>query len=111
VSLYTIEAEYISATTCCTYVLWIKQTLKDIQVEYDEPIPMFCDGTSAISISKNPVMHSKMKHIPIKFHFLREQVAKKNIRVEYVGQKNRSQISSPNRFQGNPLSIFDGNLE
>jgi hypothetical protein len=89
VSLSTTEAEYIAATTCCTQVLWMKQTLQDIQVEYDEPIPIFCDNTSAISISKNPVMHSKMKHIPIKFHFLREQVTEKNIKVEYVGTKEQ----------------------
>jgi hypothetical protein len=68
----------------------MKQTLTDIQVEYDEPIPIYCDNTSAISISKNPVMHSKMKHIPIKYHFLQEQVAEKNIRVEYVGTKEEA---------------------
>jgi hypothetical protein len=67
----------------------MKQTLKDIQVEYDEPIPIYCDNTSAISISKNPVMHSKTKHIPIKYHFLQEQVVEKNIRVEYVGTKEQ----------------------
>jgi hypothetical protein len=67
----------------------MKQTLKDIQVEYDEPIPIYCDNTSAINISKNLMMHSKTKHIPIKSHFLREKVAKKNIRVEYVGTKEQ----------------------
>jgi hypothetical protein len=89
VSLSTTEAEYIAAATCCTQVLWMKQTLTDIQVEYDEPIPIYCDNTSTISISKNPVMHSKTKHIPIKYHFLREQAAEKNIRVEYVGTKEQ----------------------
>jgi hypothetical protein len=53
-SLSTVEAEYIAATTCCTQVLLMKQTLTDTQVEYDEPIPIYCDNTSAISISKNP---------------------------------------------------------
>jgi hypothetical protein len=67
----------------------MKQTLIDIQFEYDEPIPIYCDNTSANSISKNPVMHSKTKHIPIKYHFLREQVAEKNIGVEYVGTKEQ----------------------
>jgi hypothetical protein len=65
----------------------MKQTMTDIYVEYDEPIPTYCDNTRTISISKNPVMKSKTKHIPITYHFLREQVAKKNIRVEYVGTK------------------------
>jgi hypothetical protein len=67
----------------------MKQTLTDIQVEYDEPIPIYCDNTSTINISKNPVMHSKTKNIPIKYHFLWEQVAEKNIRVEYVGTKEQ----------------------
>ena len=67
----------------------MKQTLTDIQVEYDDPIPIYCYNTSVISISKNPVMHSKMKHIPIKYHFLREQVVDKNIIVEYVGTKEQ----------------------
>jgi hypothetical protein len=89
VSLTTTEEEYIAAATCCTRVLWMKQTLIYIQVEYDEPIPIYCDNTSSISISKNPVMHSKMKHIPIKYHFLQEQVAEKNIKVEYVGKKEQ----------------------
>jgi hypothetical protein len=77
VSLSTTEAEYIATTTCCTQVLWMKQTLQDIQVKYDEPILIFCDNTSAISISKNPVMHSKTKHIPIKFHFLGNKLQKR----------------------------------
>jgi hypothetical protein len=67
----------------------MKQTLTNIQVKYDEPILIYCDNTSTISISKNPVMHSKTKHIPIKYHFLRELVVEKNIRVEYVGTKEQ----------------------
>jgi hypothetical protein len=65
----------------------MKQTLIDIQVEYYEPIPIYFDNANAIGISKNPTMHSKMKHIPIKYHFLQEQVVEKNIKVEYVGKK------------------------
>jgi hypothetical protein len=88
-SLSTTEEEYIVATTCCTQVLWIKQTMKDMQVEYDDPIPIYYDNTRAINISKNLVRQSKNKHIPIKYHFLREQVVEKNIIIEYVGTKEQ----------------------
>jgi hypothetical protein len=74
ISLSTTEAEYIVAATCCTQVLWMIQTLADLEVKYVAPIPIHCDNTSAISVSKNPVLHSKTKHIPIKYHFLREKV-------------------------------------
>jgi hypothetical protein len=67
----------------------MKKTLTDIQVENNEPIPIYSDNTSAINISKNLVMQSKMKHIPIKYHFLWEKVAENNIRVEYVGTKEQ----------------------
>ena len=84
-----MEAEYIAVASCCTQVLWMKQTLQDLQVKFSEPIPIFCDNTSAINISKNPIMHSKAKHIPIKYHFVREQVAKNNIKLEYVCTKEQ----------------------
>jgi hypothetical protein len=89
VSLSTVDAEYIAAVECCTQVLWMKQILTDIHVEYDEHIPIYCDNTSAISISKNSLMHSKTKYIPIKYHFLREQFAENNISVEYVETKEQ----------------------
>jgi hypothetical protein len=68
------EAEYIATTSCCMQVLWIKTNLKDIQFPCDQPISIMCDNTSAINLSKNHVQHSKTKHIPIKYHFLKEQV-------------------------------------
>jgi hypothetical protein len=74
ISISTVEQEYIAATSCCTQVLWIKTNLKDIQVPCDQPISIMCDNTSAINLSKNPIQHSKTKHIPIKYHFLREHV-------------------------------------
>eukprot|EP00253_Pinus_taeda_P033414 PITA_33414 len=66
-----------------------KQTLQDFQINCTPPISILCDNTSAISISKNPVMHSKTKHIPIKYHFLREQVLEQNVKLEYVPSKEQ----------------------
>eukprot|EP00253_Pinus_taeda_P005995 PITA_05995 len=60
------------------------KTLQDFQITCTPPISILCDNTSAISISKNPVMHSKTKHILIKYHFLREQVLEQKIKLEYV---------------------------
>jgi len=51
--------------------------------------PYFVDNTCAISISKNPIMQSKTKQIPIKYNFVREQVSEKNIKLEYVGTKEQ----------------------
>jgi len=84
ISLWTTKEEYITAATYCTQVLWMIQTLVDLEVKYVAPIPIHCDNTSAISVSKNPVFHSKTKHIPIKYHFLREQVTNQIVQVHYI---------------------------
>jgi transposase InsO family protein len=84
ISLSTTEAEYIVVATCCTQILWMIQTLADLKVTYTDPIPLHCDNTSAISVSKNPVLHSKMKHIPIKYHFLKEQVTNRVVQLNYI---------------------------
>jgi hypothetical protein len=60
------------------------QTLADLKVTYTDPIPIHYDNTSAISVSKNPVLHSKTKHIPIKYHFLREQVTNRIVQLNYI---------------------------
>ena len=60
------------------------QTLVDLKVTYTDPIPLHCDNTSAISVSKNPVLHSNTNHIPIKYHFLREQVTSRVVQVNYI---------------------------
>eukprot|EP00253_Pinus_taeda_P013194 PITA_13194 len=64
-------------------------TLQDFQINCTPPVSILCDNTSAISISKNPVMHSKTKHIPIKYNFLREQVLEQKVKLEYVPSKEQ----------------------
>lgn len=44
-------------------------------------IKIFCDNRSTIHLSKNPQFHNRTKHIDIKFHFVREQIEKRNIEV------------------------------
>eukprot|EP00253_Pinus_taeda_P009146 PITA_09146 len=87
IALSIAEAEYVAATSCCTQLLWMMQTLQDFQITCTPPISILCDNTSAISISKNPFMHSKTNHIPIKYHFLREQVLEQKVKLEYVPSK------------------------
>jgi hypothetical protein len=84
ISLSTTEAKYIVAATYCTQILWMIQTLADLKVTYTDPIPIHYDNTSAISVSKNPILHSKTKHIPIKYHFLKEQVTNKIVQLNYI---------------------------
>ena len=49
-----MEVEYIVADLYCAQILWMKQTLSDFDLSF-EHVPIKCDNTSAISISKNPM--------------------------------------------------------
>jgi hypothetical protein len=43
-----------------------------------------CDSTSAISVARNLVLHSRTKHIEVRYHFLRDNVDKGNIDLIHV---------------------------
>ena len=77
------EAEYIAAGLGCAQVLWMKQTLSDFVLTYSH-VPIKFDNTSSISISKNPVQHSRTKHIEIRHHFLRDHAQKGAIILDFV---------------------------
>jgi hypothetical protein len=47
------------------------QTLANLEVKYNAPIPIHCDNTSVISVSKNHVFHSKSKHIVLLVYLIR----------------------------------------
>ncbi|GJR50808.1 retrovirus-related pol polyprotein from transposon TNT 1-94, partial [Tanacetum coccineum] len=74
------EAEYVAAAGCCAYILWMKSQLTDYDIIY-EKVPIFCDNTSAIAISNNPVLHSRTKHIDIRYHFIIDHILKGDIEL------------------------------
>jgi transposase InsO family protein len=83
VSLSTAEAEYIAAGSCCTQLLWMKQMLSDFGMSQGS-MTIYCDNTSAINISKNPVQHSRTKHIDIRHHFIRDLVEENIVNLSHV---------------------------
>ena len=64
VFLSTVEAEYIAVASCYAQLLCMKKLLHDYRITRGI-MCVFCDNTSAINLSKNPVQYSKSKHIEI----------------------------------------------
>lgn len=88
ISLSTAEAEYIAAGCACTQLLWMKQMLEDYGLPQDI-LNLYCDNTSAINISKNPVQHSRTKHIDIRHHFICDLVDEGIVSLEYLNTTNQ----------------------
>ncbi|KAJ9542229.1 hypothetical protein OSB04_028735 [Centaurea solstitialis] len=83
VSTSTAEAEYVAAGICCAQVLWLRNQLQDYDIQLSK-IPIYCDNTSAIAIANNPVLHSKTKHIEVRYHFIRDHVMNGDIELYFV---------------------------
>ena len=49
-----------------------------------DPVTLYCDNTPTINISKNLVMHTKTKHIALKYHYVKELVQDKEVKLEYI---------------------------
>ncbi|GJV61195.1 putative ribonuclease H-like domain-containing protein [Tanacetum coccineum] len=80
VATSTTEAEYIAAASCCEQVLWIQNQMLDYGFNFMNT-KIYIDNESTICIVKNPVYHSKTKHIAIRHHFIRDAYEKKLIQV------------------------------
>nr|GEV22758.1 copia protein [Tanacetum cinerariifolium] len=86
-AISTTEAEYVSARKACQQALWMKQALIDYGIRLDN-VPIMCDNKEAIDLSKNPIQHSRTKHIEIRHRFLRDNVQKGNISIEKVASED-----------------------
>ncbi|GJU06019.1 putative ribonuclease H-like domain-containing protein [Tanacetum coccineum] len=78
VATSTTEAEYVAAASCCGQVLWIQNQMLDYGFNFMNT-KIYIDNESTICIVKNPVYHSKTKHIAIRHHFIRDAYEKKLI--------------------------------
>ena len=83
ISLSTVEAEYIAAGSYCTQLLWMQKLLHDYGI-CQEHLTIYCDNTSAINISKNPIQHSQTKHIEIQHHFIQELEKDGTFTLEFI---------------------------
>jgi len=57
--------------------------LEDYQINANI-IPIYCDNTAAICLSKNPILHSRAKHIEIKHHFMRDYAQKGILDIQFI---------------------------
>ncbi|KAI3691004.1 hypothetical protein L2E82_49218 [Cichorium intybus] len=88
VSTSTAEAEYVAAASCCSQVIWMQTQLRDYGFRVSQ-IPIFCDSTSAIAISHNPVHHSMTKHIDIRYHFIKDNIQKGHIELHFINTEDQ----------------------
>ncbi|CAL0318234.1 unnamed protein product [Lupinus luteus] len=65
-------AEFVAASNCACQAIWLRKILEELHFKKDDATIIYCDNTSAIKLSKNPVLHGRSKHIDVKYYFLRD---------------------------------------
>ena len=83
VALSTAEAECMALACAAQEAIWMRQLLTDLRNNPTVATQIFEDNQSAICLAKNPQFHGRAKHIVIKYHFIREQVEKGNVELQY----------------------------
>ncbi|XP_019098255.1 PREDICTED: uncharacterized protein LOC109131584 [Camelina sativa] len=78
------EAEYRALTAAASEVKWVTYLMSELGIQSPATPVLFCDNIGATYLSANPVFHSRMKHLALDYHFVREQVQAKQLRVAHI---------------------------
>ena len=83
------EAEYRAVANTASELNWICNVLSELGVTLSSPPLVFCDNVGATFLCANPVFHSRMKHIAIDYHFVRNQVQRGALKVAHVNTRDQ----------------------
>lgn len=83
VALSSMEAEYISASEAVREAMWLKNLLHSIKINIDSPITIYEDNQPCISAVRQNDF-KRLKHIDIKYHFIKEKSADNSINLKYI---------------------------
>ena len=83
VALSTTEAEYMAATHASKEAVWLQRLCSELGFK-QQAVRIDCDSQSAIFLAKNPSYHSRIKHIDVQYHFVRDMVERMKVLLEKV---------------------------
>lgn len=84
-----VEVEFRSMVLAVAEVTWLINVFKELGININFPIQMFCDSKVVIKIAINPIFHERTKHIDIDYHFVREKVLQGVIKTFHVSTKEQ----------------------
>ncbi|QRW07704.1 Copia-like polyprotein/retrotransposon [Ceratobasidium sp. AG-Ba] len=89
ISLSSTEAEYVADASAARELIWIRQFLSELGFLPEGATPLLSDNQSAMALAKNPINHQTTKHIRVKYHFIREVIALKELDLQYVSTEDQ----------------------
>lgn len=84
VSLSSTEAEYIALSNGICEGKWLRSLLSELGIAIDRATTIHEDNQSCIRIAGEPRENKRMKHIDVKYNFIRESIESGEFRLEYI---------------------------
>jgi hypothetical protein len=84
VALSSCEAEYMALTQASKEAVWLQLLMQELGVQGTDSVKVLVDNQGAIALAKNPEFHTRTKHIDIQYHYIRQEVEKGRIQLEFV---------------------------
>ena len=84
VALSMTETEFVASTSAGQEILWLRNLFREFGYTHPSASPLFIDNHSALSVAKNPKHHGRMKHLDLRFYWLRDEVAKGTINITHI---------------------------
>ena len=78
------EAEYMALDEGVREAMWVRSFLSELEVDFEEPLQMYVDNQGAKALAENPVHHARVKHMDIRYHYIRDCVKSGIVKVGYV---------------------------
>lgn len=89
VALSSAEAEYVSLSVAVKEALWLQMLLQDFQVNVSEPVIIREDNQACIRIAEDDKPTKRLKHIDVRYHFVREEIQRRTIQLVYVPSEDQ----------------------
>ncbi|KAH9794830.1 hypothetical protein KPL71_005024 [Citrus sinensis] len=78
------ESEYRALSAASSELTWLQSLCYELKIiKLPTPV-LWCDNQSAGDLAKNPVFHSKTKHIELDVHYIRDKVLNKELEVRCI---------------------------
>nr|GEX41481.1 retrovirus-related Pol polyprotein from transposon TNT 1-94 [Tanacetum cinerariifolium] len=84
------EAEYMALIEAVKEAIWLRRLLEELGVELNI-VTVNCDNQGMIHLSRNHVFHERTKHINVRYHFIREVLKAKTVKVLKVSTEHNAE--------------------
>jgi hypothetical protein len=89
VSVSSTEAKYKTIANATTEIMWVHTLLEELKLTRHTTALLWRDNLGATYLSANPVFHAKTKHIEVDYHFVKERVVKKQLRIQFISSDDQ----------------------